>query len=117
PLPALRKLVTVWTSGSTGEHQRHAKTAGQLFAEALTLAEHFGLAGASLGGEGAGRVRVVATVPSLHIYGLLFSVLVPLVSGGSFSRETPLHAGVVRATLIETAADVLVSVPAHLRAL
>lgn len=117
PLPALRKLVTVWTSGSTGEHQRHAKTAGQLFAEALTLAEHFGLAGASLGGEGAGRVRVVATVPSHHIYGLLFSVLVPLVSGGSFSRETPLHAGVVRATLIETAADVLVSVPAHLRAL
>jgi acyl-coenzyme A synthetase/AMP-(fatty) acid ligase len=117
PLPALRKLVTVWTSGSTGEHQRHAKTAGQLFAEALILAEHFGLAGAGLGGEGAGRVRVVGTVPSHHIYGLLFTVLVPLVSGGSFSRETPLHAGVVRATLIETHADVLVSVPAHLRAL
>lgn len=117
PLPALRKLVTVWTSGSTGEHQRHPKTAGQLFAEALILAEHFGLAGAGLGGEGAGRVRVVGTVPSHHIYGLLFTVLVPLVSGGSFSRETPLHAGVVRATLIETHADVLVSVPAHLRAL
>jgi acyl-coenzyme A synthetase/AMP-(fatty) acid ligase/3-hydroxymyristoyl/3-hydroxydecanoyl-(acyl carrier protein) dehydratase len=117
PLPALRRLVTVWTSGSTGEHQRHPKTAGQLFAEALTLAEHFGLAGAELGGEGAGRVRVVATVPSHHIYGLLFSVLVPLVSGGSFSRETPLHAGVVRATLVQTQADVLVSVPAHLRAL
>lgn len=117
PLPALRKLVTVWTSGSTGEHQRHPKTAGQLFAEALILAEHFGLAGAGLGGEGAGRVRVVGTVPSHHIYGLLFTVLVPLVSGGSFSRETPLHAGVVRATLIEEHADVLVSVPAHLRAL
>jgi acyl-coenzyme A synthetase/AMP-(fatty) acid ligase/3-hydroxymyristoyl/3-hydroxydecanoyl-(acyl carrier protein) dehydratase len=117
PLPALRKLVTVWTSGSTGEHQRHSKTAGQLFAEALILAEHFGLAGAELGGQGAGRVRVVGTVPSHHIYGLLFTVLVPLVSGGSFSRETPLHAGVVRATLLETHADVLVSVPAHLRAL
>jgi acyl-coenzyme A synthetase/AMP-(fatty) acid ligase len=60
---------------------------------------------------------VVATVPSHHIYGLLFAVLVPLVSGGSFLRETPLHAGVVRATLEETRADVLVSVPAHLRAL
>jgi acyl-coenzyme A synthetase/AMP-(fatty) acid ligase/3-hydroxymyristoyl/3-hydroxydecanoyl-(acyl carrier protein) dehydratase len=117
PLPPRRLLVTVWTSGSTGEHQRHCKTAGQLFAEALILAEHFGLAGAGLGGEGAGRVRVVGTVPSHHIYGLLFTVLVPLVSGGSFSRETPLHAGVVRATLIETHADVLVSVPAHLRAL
>ncbi|PRQ03693.1 putative sulfoacetate--CoA ligase [Enhygromyxa salina] len=115
PLPALRKLVSVWTSGSTGEHQRHAKTAGQLFAEALTLAEHFGLA--ERGKRGAGRARVVATVPSHHIYGLLFSVLVPLVSGGSFSRETPLHAGVVRATLMQTPDAVLVSVPAHLRAL
>jgi acyl-coenzyme A synthetase/AMP-(fatty) acid ligase/3-hydroxymyristoyl/3-hydroxydecanoyl-(acyl carrier protein) dehydratase len=113
PLPALRTLVTVWTSGSTGEHQRHPKTAGQLFAEALTLAEHFGL-GVSVAGP---RARVVATVPSHHIYGLLFSVLVPLVSGGAFSRETPLHAVVVRATLIETGANVLVSVPAHLRAL
>jgi 4-coumarate--CoA ligase (photoactive yellow protein activation family) len=110
PLPAARRLVTVWTSGSTGEHQRHPKTAGQLFAEALVLAERFGLA------AGAG-VRVVATVPSHHIYGLLFSVLVPLVSGGSFLRETPLHAGVVRAAIEETRADVLVSVPAHLRAL
>ena len=113
PLPAARRLVTVWTSGSTGEHQRHPKTAGQLFAEALVLAERFGLAA---GGE-TGGVRVVATVPSHHIYGLLFSVLVPLVSGGSFLRETPLHAAVVRAALEETQADVLVSVPAHLRAL
>lgn len=113
PLPALRKLVTVWTSGSTGDHQRHPKTAGQLFAEALTLAEHFNLGV----GPGAARARVVATVPSHHIYGLLFSVLVPLVSGGAFSRETPLHAVVVRASLIATGANVLVSVPAHLRAL
>jgi acyl-coenzyme A synthetase/AMP-(fatty) acid ligase len=115
PLAAARRLVTVWTSGSTGEHQRHPKTAGQLFAEALVLAERFGLAAS--GEAGLGGVRVVATVPSHHIYGLLFSVLVPLVSGGSFLRETPLHAAVVRAALAETQADVLVSVPAHLRAL
>lgn len=116
PLAAARRLVTVWTSGSSGEHQRHCKTAGQLFAEALVLAEHFGLAAGLHLRVGAG-VRVVATVPSHHIYGLLFSVLVPLVSGGSFLRETPLHAGVVRAALEQTKADVLVSVPAHLRAL
>ncbi len=113
PLPAARRLVTVWTSGSTGEHQRRPKTAGQLFAEALVLAERFGLAA----GGSTGGVRVVATVPSHHIYGLLFAVLVPLVSGGSYLRETPLHAAVVRAALEQTRADVLVSVPAHLRAL
>ncbi|NVB42532.1 AMP-binding protein [Pseudenhygromyxa sp. WMMC2535] len=120
PLAADRRLVSIWTSGSTGEHQRHAKTAGQLFAEALVLADHFGLA-AIPGSRGdhsdRAGVRVVATVPSHHIYGLLFSVLVPLVSGGSFLRETPLHAGVVRAAIVDNRADVLVSVPAHLRAL
>ena len=103
-----RHLVSVWTSGSTGEHQRHPKTAGQLFDEARTLAEHFGL------GPGT---RVAATVPSHHIYGLLFSVLVPLLGGGAFLRDTPLHAGVIRAALEQTGAAVLVSVPAHLRAL
>ncbi len=125
PLPAARGLVSVWTSGSTGEHQPHRKTAGQLFAEALVLAEHFGLATGradAAGTKAAGAperrgVRVAATVPSHHIYGLLFSVLVPLVSGGAFLRETPLHAGVVKAALEDTQADVLVSVPAHLRAL
>lgn len=107
-MPESRHLVSVWTSGSTGEHQRHPKTVGQLFGEALTLAEHFEL------GPGT---RVAATVPSHHIYGLLFAVLVPLLGGGAFLRETPLHAGVIRATLEQTGAGVLVSVPAHLRAL
>ncbi len=108
PMPAARTVASVWTSGSTGEHQRHPKTAGQLFGEALVLVEHFGIARGT---------RIVATVPSHHIYGLLFAVLVPLVGGGSFLRDTPLHAGVVRAALESTHADVLVSVPAHLRAL
>lgn len=107
-MPAARHVVSVWTSGTTGEHQRHPKTAGQLFDEALALAEQFEL------GPGT---RVVATVPSHHIYGLLFSVLVPLLGGGAFLRDTPLHAGVIRAMLDQSEADVLVSVPAHLRAL
>lgn len=107
-MPADRHVVSVWTSGTTGEHQRHPKTAAQLFDEALTLVDRFEL------GPGT---RVVATVPSHHIYGLLFSVLVPLLGGGAFLRDTPLHAGVIRAVLERSGADVLVSVPAHLGAL
>lgn len=107
-MPADRHVVSVWTSGTTGEHQRHPKTAAQLFDEALTLVEQFEL------GPGT---RVVATVPSHHIYGLLFAVLVPLLGGGAFLRDTPLHAGVIRAVLERSGADVLVSVPAHLGAL
>jgi acyl-coenzyme A synthetase/AMP-(fatty) acid ligase len=108
PIDPLRKLAVVYTSGSTGEARGHAKTAGQLLGEAQMLAEHFGV--------GAGT-RVAATVPSHHIYGLLFSVLVPLMGGASFLRETSLLAEAVGASLRAHQATVLVSVPAHLRAL
>lgn len=103
-----RVLATVYTSGSTGAHQPCPKTAAQLLGEAATLARCFGVA--------ADR-RVIATVPPHHLYGLLFSVLMPLAAGASFVRDTPLHAETVAATARRHAADVLVSVPIHLRSL
>ena len=103
-----RVLATVYTSGSTGAHQPCPKTAAQLLGEAATLARCFGVS--------AGR-RVIATVPPHHLYGLLFSVLMPLAAGASFVRDTPLHAETVAATARRHAADVLVSVPIHLRSL
>lgn len=102
-----RLLATVYTSGSTGEHAACAKTAGQILGEAHVLTETFALRRGS---------RVLAMVPPYHIYGLLFGVLVPLASGGALYRHTPLHAEEVRAVL-DDGADVLVTVPAHLRAL
>ena len=103
-----RRVAAVYTSGSTGRARAHSKTAGQLLGEARALAEHFAV------GSGS---RVVATVPAHHIYGLLFSVLVPLVNGAAFCRSTPLHAEAVAGTLRSLDARVLVSVPAHLRVL
>lgn len=103
-----RVLATVYTSGSTGAHQACPKTAAQLLGEAAALARCFGV--------GAGR-RVIATVPPHHLYGLLFSVLMPLAAGASFVRDTPLHAETVAATARRHGADVLVSVPIHLRSL
>lgn len=103
--PPERLLATVYTSGSTGEHTACPKTAGQLLGEARVLAQTFAPR------DGA---RFVPMVPPHHIYGLLFGVLVPLVSGGSFHRHTPLHAAEVRA-LATHGIDVLVTVPAHLR--
>lgn len=103
-----RRIVAVWTSGTTGEHQRHDKTAGQLLGEAGVLARQFGISSSS---------TIVATVPPHHIYGLLFSVLVPLVSGARFHRESPLHAQAVAAPLRGRSGITLVSVPAHLRIL
>lgn len=103
--PSDRRLATVYTSGSTGEHLACPKTAGQLLGEARVLAQTF---------PASAGARFLPMVPAYHIYGLLFGVLVPLVSGGAFYRHTPLHAGEVAAV---GPIDVLVTVPAHLRGL
>ena len=100
------KVATIYTSGSTGSHTACPKTAAQLIGEACVLADAFELPVGS---------RVLAMVPPHHIYGLLFGVLVPLASGGALYRHTPLMAPEVAA--VAAGADVLVTVPAHLRAL
>jgi len=106
-LPA-RHLVTLWTSGSTGSPQPFTKTAAQILGEAMLLPGLFGL---------GADARVVSTVPSHHIYGLLFGVLAPLAAGGAFSRGSPLHAEVVAAAIRDAGASHLVSSPAHLAGL
>ena len=108
PIEASREIVVVYTSGSTGTPLRCPKTAGQLLGEAEALASTFALGGGD---------HLFATVPPHHIYGLLFGLLVPLVSGASFVRETSLHAASLAALYGAERANVLVSVPAHLRGL
>ncbi len=108
PYEAGRKLLTLYTSGSSGLARACGKTAQQLLGEAELLRKTF-----SIGPQD----RVLATVPAHHIYGLLFGVLVPLCSGAAFARSTPLHGEAVAAEARATGATVLVSVPAHLRAL
>jgi 4-coumarate--CoA ligase (photoactive yellow protein activation family) len=105
---AQRTLACVYTSGSTGAPLPCRKTAGQLLGEAAMLARTFDV------GPGA---RVLATVPAHHIYGLLFGTLVPFMGGGALVRATPLHAETIAAAVRAHGADVLCSVPAHLRGL
>ncbi|MCC6876515.1 MAG: acyl-CoA synthetase [Sandaracinaceae bacterium] len=106
PFDRDRVLAIVHTSGTTGTSLACAKTAGQLLGEAQVLVQSF---------EIARGVRVAAMVPPHHIYGLLFGVLVPLVAGGAYHRTTPLHPAEVAEVVRD--GDVIVSVPAHLRAL
>ncbi|MCB9544153.1 MAG: AMP-binding protein [Myxococcales bacterium] len=108
PPPFAAARAVVYTSGSTGEMQAWPKAPRQLIGEARMLARHFAI------GPGA---RVVATVAPGHIYGLLFSVLVPLTAGAAFDRDIPLHAEAVADRVERSAADVLVLVPPHVRAL
>ncbi len=104
--PPERTLVVLYTSGTGGDARPMTKTAGQLLGEAAVIRDTFGIQPGT---------RVLGTVAPRHIYGLLFTVLVPLGSGGSFVRVAPFHPNAVAAQLEE--ADVLVTVPAHLQAL
>jgi acyl-coenzyme A synthetase/AMP-(fatty) acid ligase len=108
PLDPGQPIVDVYTSGTTGTPMRCPKTAGQLIGEADTLRAMFDISAST---------PILATVPAHHVYGLLFGVLLPLVSGAPFARETALHGEPLSALARRDGARVLVSVPAHLRAL
>jgi acyl-coenzyme A synthetase/AMP-(fatty) acid ligase len=95
----------LYTSGSTGEPLRVPKTVGQLLGEVETLGETF-----SLGPE----TRVLATVPPYHLYGLLFGVLTPFMSGGAFVRDCPIDPQEIGRLARARAVNVVAAVPAHL---
>ncbi len=99
--------VTLYTSGSTGEPKAITKTFGNLFAEASMLATAFDWP----------QTPVVATVPPLHLYGLTFSLLLPLMLQQPWVDETPLHTEEVVGCLQQNASRTLITVPVHLRAL
>jgi len=108
PIPADRPVLTVFTSGTTGDHQACTKTAGQLFGEALTLAQALAFDPSR---------SVAATVPCHHLYGLLFSVLVPYFSGAGFVRDAAFQPAEICGTCQHWQVTDLVAVPAHLAAL
>ncbi len=103
-----RPLLRIFTGGSTGTPRIWTKTCGNLFQEALYLARSF---------QVSSQDCIVATVPPYHIYGLLFSVLLPLVSGASVPENTPSFPGEIRDTVAKNKGTLLAAVPAHYRAL
>lgn len=94
--------VSLFTSGSTGKPKRVDKTLRQLAIEIETLEAQFGhlLNGAS----------VHASVPHIHLYGMLFRVLWPLAAARAFHSET-----VIASPAGAFQKQVLVSSPALLR--
>ena len=82
-VPHAGVIATVFTSGTTGPVTAWPKTSAELLGEANMLGTNFEV------GKGD---RIVGGVPPGHIYGLLFTILLPLMRGAAFSRETPHHA-------------------------
>ena len=100
--------VFLQTGGTTGQPRLWQKTAGNLLGE---VASHVRALQVEAGDH------ILATVTPHHIYGLLFSVLLPLVSEATVERMSPFFPQEIAERIEKTSATVLVSTPAHLRAL
>lgn len=98
--------VCMTTSGTTERPRTVGKSMAQLVAELDVLAVIFPAAGA-----------VLSTVPLSHFYGLLFGVLLPLRFGARIVSHDALLPADIAAMLAREAVDLMVSTPAHLRAM
>ena len=102
------ELLKIFTGGTTGAPQVWSKTGKNIFGEGFFLARHFKI---------TAKDCIAATMPPYHIYGLLFSVLLPLVSSATVIADTPSFPGEIADVMREHGATVLAGIPAHYRAL
>lgn len=103
-----KTFLRLFTGGSTGKPKVWSKSPQNLLAEAFYLQEKFALSDKDL---------FVATIPPYHIYGLLFSVLVPFVAHARVLPDIYTFPQEIISTINKHKASVLVSVPIHYRAL
>jgi len=99
--------IALFTSGSTGEPKLIRKRLTQLLSESRVLE--------SLWGDRLGDSVVVSTVTHQHIYGLLFRVMWPLVSGRCFSATTDKDPHTFFERAMQLPRVTLVSSPAYLK--
>jgi acyl-coenzyme A synthetase/AMP-(fatty) acid ligase len=97
----------LFTGGSTGEPRMWQKTPRNLIGEAAHLASEFDIDSHDI---------ILAAVGPQHIYGLLFSVLLPLVTGASVVEAMPRFHGEIEEAVITHGVTVFVGAPAHYRA-
>jgi len=100
--------VRLFTGGSTGAPKMWTKTVRNLLAETISIVNHYHV---------TDQDRLVSTVNPNHIYGLLYSILTPLLASAAVSGATPSFPGEIEAAIAQAEATILVSVPAHYRGL
>lgn len=102
------ELLHLFTGGSTGTPQLWTKTGMNILAETISLARHFKVNSSDC---------IVATISPYHIYGLLFSIALPLVSGASVLATTPSFPDEIATAVRDSKATILTAAPPHYRAL
>jgi acyl-coenzyme A synthetase/AMP-(fatty) acid ligase len=100
--------VYLFTGGSTGQPKIWTKTPTNLLAESAYLAERFKVTPAD---------RILSTAPPNHIYGILYSVLMPFLGGAQVWATTPVFPHEILDRLSQFQATIMVSLPVHYRSL
>ncbi len=103
PINSKKAYLVFYTSGSTGEPKEVPKTLFQLETEIQCLIRTFNISSSG---------KFISTVPHYHIYGLLFSVLLPLYLEKKFLNQTLVLWDEIFTNLQQD--DVLISSPSHL---
>jgi len=105
-----RLVAIAFTSGSTGVPKRYPKYWGGFVEEARVAGERLGL-DAARGGQ------VLATVPAQHMYGFVYSVIMPARWGYVLGAERPFYPEDIRQALAARPRPaILVTTPVHIRA-
>lgn len=108
PIGPADPWIHLFTGGSTGTPVSWLKTVRNLLAETVRIVDTY---------EMTSDDCLVSTVSPLHIYGLLYDILAALVSSAFVTRQTPSFPAEIAHCIRDSRATVLVSVPAHYRAL
>ena len=103
-----RPWVFLFTGGSTGAPRMWSKTATNLLGEVGYLVKRF---------EVSHNDRILATVPATHIYGMLYSLLTPLVASARVVGPTPSFPEEIKQQMADASPTIFISVPIHYRAL
>ena len=98
----------MFTGGSTGTPQIWPKTVRNLLAETIRIVDSYGITADDC---------LISTVSPLHIYGMLYFMLGALVADAAVVEATPGFPAEIEAEINRAQASVLISVPAHYRAL
>ena len=100
--------IYLFTGGSTGTPQIWPKTIRNLLAETISIVDSYGI---------TEHDKLVSTVSPLHIYGMLYFMLAALVADAGVTPQTPSFPAEIETEINNYKASVLISVPAHYRAL
>lgn len=103
-----RPWIHLFTGGSTGAPRLWSKTPGNLLGEVDYLVTRFKIGSSD---------RILATVPAFHIYGLIYSLLLPLAASARVVAAAPSFPEEIKQQMAGTSPTIFVSVPVHYRAL